>query len=197
MFERVSLVDKAFAADSRFEDMDFATRTLYRSAVEELARGSTHTELQDRRRRRCKRRRASGPDSATRTSARRGDPGYHLLTGGRRAFEAALAFRRLAAAMAWRGSIVRSGIAGYIGAIAVVALILLALPLYALADAGLSLALLSALATLGAIPAIDAAVAFVNRGVNFGFRGGAIAGLGVARRRPRANCERSSPCRRC
>ena len=46
LFERVSLVDKTFAANSRFEDMDFATRTLYRSAVEALARGSKLTELQ-------------------------------------------------------------------------------------------------------------------------------------------------------
>ena len=45
LFERLSLVDAVFAADSHFEDMDFPTRTLYRSAVEELARGSNRTEL--------------------------------------------------------------------------------------------------------------------------------------------------------
>ena len=45
LFERLSLVDAVFAADSAFEDMDFPTRTLYRSAVEELARGSKRTEL--------------------------------------------------------------------------------------------------------------------------------------------------------
>ena len=39
LFERVSLVDDVFMAGSRFQEMDFPTRNLYRSAVEELARG--------------------------------------------------------------------------------------------------------------------------------------------------------------
>ena len=54
-------------------------------------------------------------------------------------------------------------------AVAVVAAILLALPLFALAAAGLGGAWLSLLGVLGAIPAIDAAVALVNRGVTRGF----------------------------
>ena len=50
---------------------------------------------------------------------------------------------------------------------------------------GLSPALLTGLGMLGAIPASDAAVALVNRGVNCGLRGDAAAGPGVARRRAR------------
>ena len=45
LFERVSLVDDVLAAGSAFRDMDFPTRNLYRSAIEELARGANRTEL--------------------------------------------------------------------------------------------------------------------------------------------------------
>ena len=45
LFERISLVDDALAAGSAFRDMDFPTRNLYRSAIEELARGANRTEL--------------------------------------------------------------------------------------------------------------------------------------------------------
>ena len=46
LFESVSLVDAALAADSDFTAMDFPTRDGYRHAIEELARGSAHTELE-------------------------------------------------------------------------------------------------------------------------------------------------------
>ena len=84
LFERLSLVDAVFAAGSRFEDMDFPTRTLYRSAVEQLARGSRRTELEIAGAAvfSANRERALAPPDE---QARRGDPGYHLLAGGRRA----------------------------------------------------------------------------------------------------------------
>jgi cyclic beta-1,2-glucan synthetase len=48
-FEDVSLIDQEFRSAQNlacdFESMDFATRNLYRSAIEELARGSTRSEL--------------------------------------------------------------------------------------------------------------------------------------------------------
>ncbi len=45
LFERISLVDDVLSAGSAFRDMDFPTRNLYRSAIEELARGANRTEL--------------------------------------------------------------------------------------------------------------------------------------------------------
>jgi hypothetical protein len=45
LFEEVSLVDARLRAGSRFATMDFPTRNLYRSAIEQLARGSSFTEL--------------------------------------------------------------------------------------------------------------------------------------------------------
>ena len=117
---------------------------------------------------RCSRRVASGTRTPTAEQARRGDPGYHLLAGGRRAFEAALSYRP--PMRNWLARLNRSlGVGGYVTAISLVAAILLAAPLLVLAAAGISLAVLGLLGVLGAIPAIDAAVALVNRGVNLGF----------------------------
>ena len=50
LFERISLVDATLADGDGFSDMDFPTRNLYRSAIEELARGSDHTEIEIARR---------------------------------------------------------------------------------------------------------------------------------------------------
>jgi cyclic beta-1,2-glucan synthetase len=44
-FESVSLVDEALNAVGEFTAMDFATRNLYRSAIEVLGRGTQVTEL--------------------------------------------------------------------------------------------------------------------------------------------------------
>ena len=46
LFESVSLVDARLREASHFAEMDFSTRNLYRGAVEELARGSTLTEIE-------------------------------------------------------------------------------------------------------------------------------------------------------
>ncbi len=167
LFERLSLVDAVFAADSPFEEMDFPTRTLYRSAVEELARGSKRTEL-DIASAAVLAAKREGPAAPTAEQARRGDPGYHLLAGGRHAFEAAISYRP--PLRKWAARFGRSrGVGGYVAAISLVAAALLAAPLLVLAAAGFSLAVLGLLGVLGAIPAIDAAVALVNRGVNLGF----------------------------
>jgi len=167
LFERISLVDDALAAGSAFPDMDFPTRNLYRSAIEELARGSNRTEL-DIARSAVLAAKCAASAHAGAEEDRRGDPGYHLLAGGRRAFESAVGFKP--PLRTWLGRLNRVlGIGGYVSAIAAVAAVLLALPLFVLAAAGLGGAWLSLLGALGAIPAIDAAVALVNRGVTRGF----------------------------
>ena len=45
-FEHVSLVDDALSTSADFAAMDFATRNLYRNAIEELGRGSKLSELE-------------------------------------------------------------------------------------------------------------------------------------------------------
>src|SRR5207245_11269165 len=69
-------------------------------------------------------------------NGRRRDPGYHLIAGGRRAFEATVGFR--APLRSWLDRFnARIGIGGYIGGVIMIAAILLSLPLFALAGAGI------------------------------------------------------------
>ncbi len=167
LFERVSLVDDVLSAGSAFRSMDFATRNLYRSAIEELSRGADRTEL-DVARAAIQAANETAYSSAGVDQDRWGDPGYHLLAGGRRAFEAAIGFRP--PPRAWPGRLSRRlGIGGYVGAGTLVAAVFLAIPLFALHDQGVGLAWLGLLGMLGMIPAIDAAVAVVNRSVTRGF----------------------------
>ena len=167
MFERVSLVDDVLASGSSFSDMDFPTRNLYRTAIEDLARGSNLSELDVARAAVLAVGQAASEESSV-ADARRLDSGYHLFAGGRQAFEATIGFHP--PVRAWLGRSSRAlGIRGYVSAGVTVAALLLALPLYVLAAGGLDGAWLALLGALGVIPAIDAAVALVNRGVTSWF----------------------------
>ena len=167
LFERLSLVDVVLTWNSDFERMDFPTRTLYRSAIEDLSRGSGRTEL-DIASAAVQAAKQAAAEAPLAERTRRGDAGYVLIAPGRRAFEKAIGYRR--PMRSWPARLNRTvGVSGYLTAISVVAVILLAAPLLALFFAGLGAADLRLLGLLGAIPAIDAAVALVNRGVNAGF----------------------------
>ena len=83
LFERISLVDDVLAAAGAFPEHGFPTRNLYRSAVEELARGSDHTEIEIARRAVLAADKLH-PPARSATEDRQSDPGYHLLGGGRR-----------------------------------------------------------------------------------------------------------------
>src|SRR5690606_4475165 len=75
LFESVSLIDDALSAGSDFAQMDFATRNLYRSAIETLARGSKLTEME------IARAAMVAVGEGTDAEDRRRDPGYHLIGG--------------------------------------------------------------------------------------------------------------------
>lgn len=183
LFENVSLVDETLRSGSDFADMDFPTRNLYRSAIEELARGSKLTELEIARAAllatNVPERQAQGAGvhrEERDPSSRKRDPGYHLIAGGRRAFEATVGYR--ARLRSWLGRFnARIGIGGYIGSVIMIAAMLLSLPLFALAEAGIGGRWLSLLAFLGLIPSIDAAMALVNRSVKRGFGATILPGL--------------------
>jgi cyclic beta-1,2-glucan synthetase len=167
MFERISLVDATLSAGSTFRDMDFPTRNLYRSAIEELSRGANRSELDVT----CAAVQAAQQAVVTSASVehdRHADPGYHLLAGGRRAFEAAIGFRP-----SWSDRPERLrrrfGIGGYVGAGGLVAALLLAIPIATLHAQGLAPTWLGLLCILGIVPAVDTAVALVNRSVTSGF----------------------------
>src|SRR5688572_11203988 len=177
LFESVSLVDDALRAGSDFAGMDFPTRNLYRSAIEELARGSRLTELEITRAALAAAngtgdRAVPGADTADRLR----DPGYHLVAGGRRAFEQAVGFR--ATMRSWpRRFNAMVGIRGYIAAVTVLTALILAWPLSTLAETGIDGVWLAVLMILGLIPAMDAAVAVVNRGITRGLGATILPGL--------------------
>src|SRR5712691_3803725 len=183
LVESVSLVDDTLRSGSDFADMDFPTRNLYRSAIEELARGSRLTELEIARAALLA---ANDPEHQAQgdgvhrgerdPNGRKRDPGYHLIGGGRRTFEATVGFR--APLRSWLGRFNAGiGIGGYIGSVIMIAAILLSLPLFALAEAGITGLWLGLLAFLGLIPSIDAAMALVNRSVTRGLGATILPGL--------------------
>jgi len=168
LVERMSLVDEVLAAGGIFPDMDFPTRNLYRSAVEDLARGSKLGEI-DVARRAVQTAAENAPAQASPADGRAGEPGYHLLAGGRRAFEAAIGYRP--PVPTWPGRLKKSfGIRGYAAAILLVTAIILAIPLLTLtlAAAGLGTGWIWLLGLLGLVPASDLAVALINRGAVWG-----------------------------
>ena len=123
--------------------MDFPTRNLYRTAVEQLARGCRLTELEVADAAVAAARRAYRADAEV---ERRAPGGSGLLPDRRRAAR----FRngdRIPAVRhdAWPGRFYRAlGIGGYVGAGAIVAAVLLAAPLSIVASSGVDLAMAAA-----------------------------------------------------
>jgi cyclic beta-1,2-glucan synthetase len=177
-FEHISLVDDVLAAGSAFKDMDIPTRNQYRSAIEDLARGSDLTEI-DIARKVVLTAKSAAQATPDLNAARLGDTGYYLVAGGRRGFEKAIGFRL--PMRTWPARMNRAlGIGGYVSAIAIVTAILVSLPLLVLAAAGVGNSILTLLGVVGAIPAIDAAVALVNRAATFGFGATRLPALELA-----------------
>ena len=168
--ESVSLVDEALRADSAFGEMDFATRDRYRHAIEELARGSGRTEVEvarvatamaDGQRTRSRADVAAAAEPVSSTAAR--DPGYFLISDGRPELERALHVR-LPRALRLRRAYLKAATPAYLGSLALVTALVLAVPLLLSLWGGASLGLLLvAIVALG--PASDLAIALVNRGV--------------------------------
>jgi cyclic beta-1,2-glucan synthetase len=171
-FESVSLVDERLRSGSNFAAMDFATRNLYRAAIEEIARGSKCAELAVAQAAleaagRAAVRGADGKGAGG-DPGREADPGYYLIAEGRGAFETSVGYR--ATDWNWpRRFAQNSGVGGYIGIIGVISALVLCWPLLVLAARGFGTFRLVLLALLGCIPAIDAAIALVNRAVSRSF----------------------------
>ncbi len=164
LFESVSPVDAILRADSDFAALDFPTRDLYRRAIEELARGSTHPENEVARLALLAAQRAGeaaeSKDGAM--SAREQDPGYYLIGKGRLSFERELGFRVPVKEWLTRANAF-IGISGYLGAIAIITALIVAMILYWVTVPGGSWAYCG-LGLLALLPASDAAMALVNCG---------------------------------
>lgn len=172
LFESVSLVDETLSAGGAFATMDFPTRNLYRSAIEQLARGSRFSELEI-----ADRAMAMANEAASTGALRAADAGHHLIAGGRLAFEEAIAFRptpRL-----WFNRLgIRFGIGGYVSGVLAVAAVLIGLGLCALSGAGAGWLALLAIAAF--LPATEAATALVNRVITWSFGATILPGLELA-----------------
>jgi len=167
-FESVSLVDHSLKASGPFSDMDFATRNLYRNAIEELARGSRLTELQITQQ-------VITTASLGRNERER-DPGFHLIGDGRAKLEQSVDYH--APLRDWTSRIAFTvGARDYVAAMAVVTALVLAIPLAYLQHHGSSVGWLWVLGTLGLVPAVDIAVLLVNRAVTRGVGASPLPGL--------------------
>jgi cyclic beta-1,2-glucan synthetase len=169
-FERVSHVDEILRNGTHFNDMDFATRDDYRHAIEDLSRGSNHSEIEVAKRvvrnvKQAIRDPSERPHNSNQPSQDiRMEPGYYLISRGRRAFERELGFH-----VSWRRWLLRlylrAAIPGYLGTIAILTAMILALPLLHAREEGMTVRGLLLLGLLAAVPASDLAIALINRAV--------------------------------
>jgi len=155
-FESVSLVDEVLRAGSNFGEMDFRTRDQYRHAIEDLARGSRHSELEVAR---AALRRARAPGHA---DERARDPGYHLLMGGRPAFEREIRFRASPGRQMLRAYVAAAN-PGYVITVLLLTALIVAPLLLLAAGAGAGALTLLLLELLFFFPASDLAVTLANR----------------------------------
>lgn len=121
LFEKVSPVDKHLCQHSNFAAMDFASRNLYRSAIEQLARGSDLPECDVARAATEAALAADKLSSDSVEAKREAETGFHLIGAGRLAFEQRLGFQpglrlKLHRAMA------TTGLPGYLSVLAVLTL---------------------------------------------------------------------------
>jgi len=156
LFESMSLVDSVLRADADYAQSDFSTRNRCRHAIEELARGSRHSELVIAER-------AMQVAGAGGTRRER-HAGYLLIARGRRAFEDVLGYRPSMRAELTR-FIARMGIRGYIAGVALLAVVALAWPLSVLLSGGVGALTLAVLGVSGVILTVDAAMAIANSSI--------------------------------
>ena len=163
-FERVSLVDDILHREPRYTEMDFVTRDTYRHAIEDLSRGSGFSEIDVTTRVVDRARRAVMEPHVSEQVERHSDPGYYLISQGRRAFERELGYN-----VSWKRRVlrwyVRASVPGYLGSLAVVTAIVMALMLWRSGEAVETTAGLVLLGLLALVPASDLAMALINRTV--------------------------------
>ena len=178
-FESVSHVDAVLRAQTDFAAMDFATRDLYRRAIESLAHQSRHTEVEiaeyaaKAASLACK-----DIKGAERSALRQCDPGYYLIAEGRPAFEAELGVRVPARTAMYRAFCDR-GVFSYVAMISVIAALIVGTALVGLAQFGVSGWLLAVLAVCAIVPASDLAIAIVNRVITHQVGAMQLPGLGL------------------
>ena len=172
-FDSVSLVDQLLRTHPNYGEMDFSSRTIYRTAIEELSRGSNHGELTIAQRAIDQ---AAPLNEAGNAAAH--DPGYILIGPGRAKFKSDLGFkppllRRL------RTAVRTMGLPGYLGSIALLTIVALFAGILPLLQVDVSYALLFPLVVLALLPASEAGIALVNFAVTRLMDAAVIPGLAL------------------
>ena len=150
--EGVSMVDRVLATDETYGEMSFATRDLYRHAIEDLSKGSPTPQLEIAQ--------ATIELAASELADRRQrDPGFFLLGEGRDRLEAEIGFRPSARLVLAR-FVRRHAAVVYVASLTVVAALALTIPLLSIEQAWPWRWLMALLAL---VPATDLAMTVVNR----------------------------------
>ncbi len=153
--EDVSHVDACLRQHAGYADMDFLTRDRYRHAIEELAKRSPHDELEIAQLVMQRIQRTGNHDKLL-------EPGYYLIGAGRLDFERASGYRASIKQRLLRLYIAHAGLS-YLSSLALLTFLLLAVPLAASINAGLSLPQISLLAACMLFPVSDIAIGFINQ----------------------------------
>ncbi|ARP82946.1 glycosyl transferase [Bordetella genomosp. 8] len=178
-FESVSLTDRCLREACPFAEMDFATRDLYRKGIEQLARGSSMSELEVARN-------ASAMATAALAEPcdsdreRRGDPGFYLVGRGRTALEVRIAYRPPLRLRLDRWA-TRSGMLGYMGLIVVLSFALAGLVAWVM---GITTMGAMPFLLLAFLPATELATALVNRLVTWKLGAAVLPGVDMTRNVP-------------
>ena len=161
MFENVSLVDKALRQHSNYSQLDFVTRNMYRTAIEDLARYSGKNELNIT----ARSLEAANSVNDPLADACIKDPGYYLIGKGRHAFEEMIGYKppfwgklyRLAAPL---------GAPGYVAATTLITILLLFFMVLGANVVGISGREIPLLILFALLPASEAAIALTNLGIS-------------------------------
>ncbi|MEQ1754401.1 MAG: glucoamylase family protein [Micropepsaceae bacterium] len=177
VFESMSSVDELLRSRTSFAQMDFPTRNQYRSAIEDLSRRSPLSEIQVTHRVLDEMAVHETPSEQLSDTERRrrSDPGYPLISAGRLSFERKIGYQPSLAAKLGR-YIASAGYIGYIAAIAIVTASLLGLA-FGTFNAQIAGWWWPTLIGLALFPAMDAAVAIVNRLATMQFAAKTLPGL--------------------
>ncbi len=155
-FDGVSHVDAILRTMPAYPEMDFGSRTMYCRAVEVLARGSQHSEIEVAKRAIAEVGKSSpaGSDSTT-------DVGFYLIGAGRPAFEKDLNFSSPLQARI-KKSLRSAGLVGYLGSIIAITVALLAFAAFLMLGSGAAIAASILVLALAIIPASDVSVSITN-----------------------------------
>jgi cyclic beta-1,2-glucan synthetase len=157
--EEVSLVESCLRVHAGYQDMDFLTRDRYRHAIEEMAKRSPHSETEIALRV-INKIQCVGEQNAG--NAKLQEPGYYLIGGGRYGFERELGYRPSIKQRLLRAYIAHAGLI-YLGSLAGLTLLVLALPVAAGIAAQMPGMLVFLLSLCLIFPVSDIVIGFVNQ----------------------------------